>query len=242
MAVVPYNTGESKKDQMADMFDNIAGNYDFLNRLLSGGIDIYWRKKALNMIKNRSNDLVIDIATGTGDLALEAIKILNPKKIIGVDISEGMLAVGKKKILKAGLQDKIEMRMGDSEKLLFDNNTFDTAIVSFGVRNFEDLLKGLTDIHRVLKPGGTGLIVEFSKPTLFPFKQLYWFYSTKILPTIGRLVSKDSRAYTYLPESVKAFPDGNDFLNIFQKAGFVETSATPLTFGICTVYVGKKQN
>jgi demethylmenaquinone methyltransferase / 2-methoxy-6-polyprenyl-1,4-benzoquinol methylase len=242
MAVVPYNTGESKKDQVADMFDNIAGNYDFLNRLLSGGIDIYWRKKALNMIKNRSNDLVIDIATGTGDLALEAIKILDPKKIIGVDISEGMLAVGKKKILKAGLQDKIEMRMGDSEKLLFDNNTFDTAIVSFGVRNFEDLLKGLTDIHRVLKPGGTGLIVEFSKPTLFPFKQLYWFYSTKILPTIGRLVSKDSRAYTYLPESVKAFPDGNDFLNIFQKAGFVETSATPLTFGICTVYVGKKQN
>jgi demethylmenaquinone methyltransferase / 2-methoxy-6-polyprenyl-1,4-benzoquinol methylase len=241
MAVVPYaESTDSKKEQVADMFDNIAGNYDVLNRILSGGIDIYWRKKALSMLKNRNNYLMLDIATGTGDLAIEALKTLNPKKIIGVDISEGMLNVGRQKMIKLGIADKIDMQMGDSEKLLFENNTFDTAIVSFGVRNFENLLKGLSDINRVLKPNGSCLILELSNPKKFPFKQLYWFYSTKILPTIGKLVSKDSRAYSYLPESVKAFPDGSDFLHIFEQAGFKETSATPLTFGICTVYIGKK--
>lgn len=241
MSVVPYGHREdSKKDQVADMFDNISGNYDFLNRLLSGGIDIYWRKKALNMIKNRPNKLILDIATGTGDLAIEANKILSPEKIIGVDISEGMLNVGREKMKKLKLDHKIDMQMGDSEKLLFDDNTFDTTIVSFGVRNFENLLKGLTDMCRVTKKGGTCLVVEFSNPSSFPFKQLYWFYSTKILPSIGKLVSKDSRAYTYLPESVKAFPDGKNFLSIFEQAGFSETSATPLTFGVCTVYIGKK--
>jgi demethylmenaquinone methyltransferase / 2-methoxy-6-polyprenyl-1,4-benzoquinol methylase len=241
MAVVPNKEStDSKKEQVADMFDNIAAKYDVLNRILSGGIDIYWRKKGLSMIKDRNNEFVIDIATGTGDLAIEALKTLKSKKIIGVDISEGMLNVGRQKMIKLGLADKIDMQMGDSEKLLFDNNTFDTAIVSFGVRNFENLLKGLTDINRVLKTGGTCLILELSSPKVFPFKQLYWFYSTKILPTIGKLVSKDNRAYTYLPESVKAFPDGKDFLYIFEQAGFKETSATPLTFGICTVYIGKK--
>lgn len=241
MSVVPYkDSSDSKKEQVADMFDSISGKYDFLNRLLSGGVDIYWRKKALSMIKGRTNNLVLDIATGTGDLAIEANKILQVDKIIGVDISEGMLNVGKEKIKKLGLTDKIELQMGDSEKLLFNDNTFDTVIVSFGVRNFENLLKGLTDMCRVLKPGGTCLVVEFSKPASFPFKQFYWFYSTKILPIIGKLVSKDSSAYSYLPESVKAFPDGKAFLDVFEQAGFKETSVKTLTFGICSIYLGKK--
>lgn len=241
MNVVPYkDSSDSKKEQVADMFDSIAVKYDFLNRLLSGGVDIYWRKKALSMIKERKNDFVLDIATGTGDLAIEANKILKVNKIIGVDISEGMLNVGKDKIKKLGLTDKIELQMGDSEKLLFNDNTFDTVIVSFGVRNFENLLKGLTDMCRVLKPGGTCLVVEFSKPASFPFKQFYWFYSTKILPIIGKLVSKDSSAYSYLPESVKAFPDGKAFLDVFEQAGFKETSVKTLTFGICSIYLGKK--
>jgi demethylmenaquinone methyltransferase/2-methoxy-6-polyprenyl-1,4-benzoquinol methylase len=241
MSVVPYkDSSNSKKEQVADMFDSISGKYDFLNRLLSGGVDIYWRKKALGMIKDRKNDLVLDIATGTGDLAIEANKTLKVEKIIGVDISEGMLNVGKEKIKKLGLTDKIELQMGDSEKLLFNDNTFDTVIVSFGVRNFENLLKGLTDMCRVLKPGGTCLVVEFSKPASFPFKQFYWFYSTKILPIIGKLVSKDSSAYSYLPESVKAFPDGKAFLDVFEQAGFKETSVKTLTFGICSIYLGKK--
>jgi demethylmenaquinone methyltransferase/2-methoxy-6-polyprenyl-1,4-benzoquinol methylase len=241
MSVVPYkDSSDSKKEQVAEMFDSISAKYDFLNRLLSGGVDIYWRKKALRMIKDRPNDLVLDIATGTGDLAIEANKILNTEKIIGVDISEGMLKVGNEKIKKLGLSNKIELQMGDSEKLLFESNTFDTVIVSFGVRNFENLLKGLTDMCRVLKPGGTCLVVEFSKPSSFPFKQFYWFYSTKILPIIGKLVSKDSSAYTYLPESVKAFPDGKAFLDVFEHAGFKETTVKTLTFGICSIYLGKK--
>ncbi len=241
MSVVPYKESQnSKKEQVAEMFDGISEKYDFLNRLLSGGIDIYWRKKALGMLKGNNNDLILDIATGTGDLAIEANKILNPKKIIGVDISEGMLNVGKQKMKKLKLEDKIELRMGDSEKLLFENNTFDTVIVSFGVRNFENLLLGLSDMFRVLKPGGTCMVVEFSNPTKFPFKQLYGFYSTKILPLIGKLVSKDNSAYSYLPESVKAFPDGARFLNVFEQAGFKQTSAKALTFGICSVYIGKK--
>ncbi|MCA0365531.1 MAG: bifunctional demethylmenaquinone methyltransferase/2-methoxy-6-polyprenyl-1,4-benzoquinol methylase UbiE [Bacteroidetes bacterium] len=241
MIVVPYKESDSsKKEQIAEMFDNVSHKYDFLNHLLSGGIDFYWRKKALNKIKDRKNELVLDIATGTGDLAVEAWKTLKPKKIIGVDISEGMLKVGREKMQKLGLAENIEMQLGDSEKLGFSDNTFDTVIVSFGVRNFENLLKGLTDMCRVTKPGGTCLVIEFSNPKGFIFKHLYWFYSTKILPVIGRIFSKDSSAYTYLPESVKAFPDGNNFLEIFEKAGYTETSATPLTFGICSVYIGKK--
>lgn len=239
--VVPYkDSSESKKEQVTTMFDNVAPKYDLLNRVLSGGIDIYWRKKALKMLKGRRSDLILDVATGTGDLAIEANKILNPEKIIGVDISQGMLDAGKEKIKKLGLEDKIDLQLGDSEKLLFDNNTFDAVIVSFGVRNFQDLLKGLTDMNRVLKPGGTGLIVEFSKPKNIIFRNLYWFYSIRILPFIGRLVSRDKSAYTYLPESVKAFPDGEDFLEIYRKAGFKEVRAIPLTFGICSIYIGVK--
>lgn len=239
--VVPYKESSgSKKEQVTEMFDNVAGKYDLLNHVLSGGIDIYWRKKALAMLKNNRNDLILDIATGTGDLAIEANRILRPGKIIGVDISKGMLEEGRAKIKKLGLEEKIEMQLGDSEKLLFDDNTFDTVIVSFGVRNFENLLKGLSDMNRVLKPGGTCMVVEFSKPKNYFFKQAYWFYSTKILPLIGKLISKDDSAYTYLPESVKAFPDGEDFLTVYREAGFKKTRAVPLTFGICSVYIGKK--
>ena len=241
MAVVPYkekNTG--KREQVAEMFDNISPKYDLLNRVLSGGIDIYWRKRAISLLKKQKPQLILDIATGTGDLAIEAVRQLNPEKVIGVDISKGMLQFGIEKMKKLGLDKKIELRMGDSEKLLFDDNTFDAVIVSFGVRNFENLLKGLTDMHRVTKEGGTCVVVEFSNPRKFPFKQLYTFYSNTILPFIGKLVSKDNAAYSYLPESVKAFPDGEEFLSIFNKAGFKETKCIPLTFGICSVYVGKK--
>ena len=241
MAVVPYkDKNAGKKEQVSEMFDNISPKYDFLNRLLSGGIDVYWRKKAISYLKKEDPKLILDIATGTGDLAIEANRQLNPDKIIGVDISEGMLSFGRKKMTKLGLDDKIELQMGDSEKLLFDDNTFDAVIVSFGVRNFENLLKGLTDMARVTKPGGTCVVVEFSNPKSFPMKQLYWFYSTKILPLIGKLVSKDSSAYSYLPESVKAFPDGEDFLKIYREAGFSETTCKQLTFGICSIYIGKK--
>ena len=240
MSVVPYKDREnSKREQVAEMFDNISPKYDFLNHLLSGGIDIYWRKRAIKLLKKSQPRVILDIATGTGDFAIEALA-LKPEKIIGVDISEGMLAVGRQKIQKLGKQAIIELRTGDSESLPFTNNYFDAVIVSFGVRNFENLLAGLTDMQRIMKPGGTCVVVEFSKPKAFPFKQVYNFYFKYILPTVGKIVSKDQSAYTYLPESVQAFPDGNDFLTIFEKAGFTNTQCIPLTFGICSIYVGHK--
>jgi demethylmenaquinone methyltransferase / 2-methoxy-6-polyprenyl-1,4-benzoquinol methylase len=239
--VVPYKEKDaSKKEQISEMFDNISPKYDFLNHLLSGGIDFYWRRKAISMLKELAPKKILDIATGTGDLAIEANKQLKPEKIIGVDISEGMLEVGRQKMKKLGIDNVVEMQMGDSEKLLFEDNSFDAVIVSFGVRNFENLLKGLTDMCRVTRSGGTCMVVEFSNPTSFPFKQLFWFYSTTILPIIGRMVSKDSSAYAYLPESVKAFPAGEEFLAIYKQAGFKEVYAKTLTFGLCSIYIGKK--
>ncbi|GAB3178521.1 bifunctional demethylmenaquinone methyltransferase/2-methoxy-6-polyprenyl-1,4-benzoquinol methylase UbiE [Telluribacter humicola] len=240
MTVVPYkDKGNSKREQVAEMFDNISPKYDFLNHLLSGGIDIYWRKRAIKLLRKAHPRTILDIATGTGDFAIEALA-LKPEKIVGVDISEGMLAVGREKIKKLGKQDIIELRAGDSESLPFADNYFDAVIVSFGVRNFENLLAGLSDMNRVMRPGGTCVIVEFSKPRSFPFRHLYNFYFKYILPTIGKIVSKDSSAYTYLPESVQAFPDGRDFLTIFEQAGFKNTKCIPLTFGICTIYTGQK--
>ena len=240
MAVLPYK-GEQlgKKEQVAKMFDNISRRYDLLNHVLSFGIDIIWRKKAIRMLKPKQPKLILDIATGTGDFAIEALA-LSPEKVIGVDISEGMLAVGRQKIAKMGLTDKIELQLGDSEKLLFSDNKFDAIIVSFGVRNFENLEKGLEDMYRVLKPGGTTVIVEFSKPAVFPFRQLYNLYFRYILPLIGKVISKDNAAYSYLPESVQAFPYGSKFLEIFNKAGFKNTICRPLTFGISSIYVGQK--
>lgn len=240
MAVVPYkDKQEGKKEQVAEMFNNISKKYDFLNHLLSLGIDIIWRKKAIKLLQKDKPKLILDIATGTGDFAIEALA-LNPDKVIGVDISEGMLNEGRKKMKKRKLDDRIELQLGDSEKLLFEDNKFDAVIVSFGVRNFENLEKGLTDMYRVLKPGGKTVIVEFSKPKSFPMKQGYNFYFKHVLPQIGKLVSKDNSAYTYLPESVQAFPDGNDFLAILNKVGFKNTQCKLLTFGISSIYIGEK--
>lgn len=240
MTVVPYKDKQgSKKEQVASMFDSISGKYDFLNHFLSLGIDISWRKKAIKMLKKDQPKQILDIATGTGDFAIEALA-LNPEKVTGVDISEGMLSVGREKMKKKGLSDKIELLSGDSEQLQFEDNKFDAVIVSFGVRNFENLEKGLSDMHRVLKPGGKTVILEFSKPKMFPFKQLYSFYFKWILPKIGNTISKDQAAYTYLPESVREFPDGKNFLQILDKVGFKETKCKPLTLGISSIYIGTK--
>ena len=240
MNVVPYKEQDaSKKEQVAQMFDNVSPKYDFLNHLLSGGIDILWRKKAIKLLKSAQPKTILDIATGTGDFAIEALA-LKPDKIVGVDISEGMLSFGREKIKKLGMESVIEMQKGDSEKLNFSDNTFDAVIVSFGVRNFENLEKGLTDMCRVMKTGGTCIVLEFSKPQSFPFKQLYNFYFKNILPTVGKIVSKDTSAYTYLYDSVQAFPEGDDFMKVFHRAGFIQTQCLPLTFGISTIYIGKK--
>ena len=240
MNVLPYkDKNTSKKEQIAAMFNSISGKYDFLNHFLSLGIDILWRKRAVRLLKKHQPKLILDIATGTGDFAIEALS-LNPEKIIGVDISEGMLSVGREKLIKKNLTDKIELISGDSEVLPFEDNFFDAVIVSFGVRNFENLEKGLSDMLRVLKPGGKVVILEFSKPKSFPFKQIYQFYFQWILPKIGKLISKNHAAYTYLPDSVEAFPDGDDFLNILNKIGFQKNQCTPLTLGISSIYFGSK--
>lgn len=240
MTVLPYKEMQvNKKEQVATMFNNISHRYDLLNRVLSGGIDRRWRKKAIKMLAADKPQYILDVATGTADLAIAALEA-KPTKIIGIDISEQMLEVGKEKIKKQGLQDKIELKLGDSENLPFEDNTFDAVIVSFGVRNFEHLEKGLSEIYRVLRQGGTLIVLEFSQPARFPVKQMYGFYSKTLLPWIGRLVSKDARAYTYLPESVAKFPYGKKFTSIMDQIGFKHTECTPLTFGVCSIYRGKK--
>lgn len=238
--VTPYKESKAtKKEQVAEMFDNISPKYDFLNHFLSMGIDVLWRKKAIRQLKSEKPKQMLDVATGTGDLAIEALK-LNPDKITGVDISEGMLEVGRKKIAKSNNQDRIELKYGDSENLPFDENTFDAVTVAFGVRNFENLEKGIAEIHRVMKPGGTFVVLEFSQPERFPVKQLYNFYFNNILPLFGRAISKDNAAYEYLPQSVNAFPYGVRFTQLLEKTGFKQTRSMPLTFGIASIYVGKK--
>lgn len=236
--VTPYGK-DSKKAEVATMFDNISPRYDFLNHLLSMGIDKGWRKKAIAMLAENPPKHLLDIATGTGDFAISALS-LHPEKITGVDISEGMLSVGRVKIKEKGLSDKINLVYGDSENLPFSDNTFDAAIVAFGVRNFENLDKGLKEIYRVLQPRSRFVVLEFSKPTIFPVRQLYWFYFRFILPFIGKLVSKDASAYSYLPASVKVFPDGDAFIARLKAAGFVNNTQKQLTFGIATVYCGTK--
>jgi demethylmenaquinone methyltransferase / 2-methoxy-6-polyprenyl-1,4-benzoquinol methylase len=240
MAVLPYKEESSgKKAQVAKMFNNISGNYDFLNHFLSLGIDKGWRKKAVQILKPLAPKMILDVATGTGDFALQALE-LNPTKVIGIDISDGMLHVGRKKVENRQLANKVELLNGDSENLQFEENKFDAVTVGFGVRNFENLEKGLAEILRVMKPGAMLVVLEFSKPRAFPFKQIYSFYFKSILPRLGRIVSKDKSAYTYLPESVDAFPDGKDFENILQKVGFKKTTCKPLTFGISSIYTALK--
>ena len=221
------------------MFNNISGKYDLLNHTLSLGIDILWRKKAIKLLAPYKPQRILDIATGTADFAIEAMS-LKPEQVIGVDISEGMLEVGKQKISKKQLQEVIQLELGDSENLRFEDNIFDAVIVAFGVRNYEHLEKGLSEMFRVTKPGGHVMIIEFSKPQRFPVKQLYNFYFKSILPNIGKYVSKDDAAYTYLPESVEAFPDGKDFLSILKKVGYKETKWIPLTLGISSIYWARK--
>jgi demethylmenaquinone methyltransferase/2-methoxy-6-polyprenyl-1,4-benzoquinol methylase len=240
-SVVPYHEDQgTKKEQVADMFNNISKTYDFLNHFMSLGIDIIWRKKAINELKSIQPKLMLDVATGTGDFAFEALSILNPEKIIGVDISQGMLDIAQQKINKRNAGGKFEVKLGDSERLPFDANMFDAVTVAYGVRNFENIEKGLADIQRVLKPGGKAVVLEFSKPKVFPVKQLYKFYFNYITPSIGKLFSKDARAYTYLPESVAAFPDGEAFVALMDKTGFKNTKSRPLAFGICSIYTGSK--
>jgi demethylmenaquinone methyltransferase/2-methoxy-6-polyprenyl-1,4-benzoquinol methylase len=240
MTVVPYKDQNSgKKEQVAKMFDNISHRYDFLNHFLSMGIDKAWRRKAVSLLESSRPALILDVATGTGDFAIQALS-LKPEKVFGIDISEGMLEVGRKKIKERNLGDKIELQKGDSENLPFGENKFDAVTVAFGVRNFENLEKGLKEIFRVLKPGGKLVVLEFSRPRAFPMKQAYNFYFKVILPRIGRFVSSDKSAYTYLPESVEAFPDGANFLRILESVGFKQTQCKALTFGISSIYSGTK--
>jgi len=230
-----------KKDKeiVKEMFDDIAPKYDFLNHFLSFGIDKRWRKKAVKMLKESNPKHVLDVATGTGDFAIRINKDLGAK-VTGVDISVGMLEMGKEKIANLGLGDVISLEEGDSTNLRFDDNTFDALTVAFGVRNFEDLPKGLGEMNRVLKKGAKVVILEFSKPRMFPFKQLYTFYSLYILPFLGAIFSRNKSAYTYLPESVRAFPDGDDFLKIMENIGFSSCKKKILSLGIVTIYTGIK--
>jgi len=240
IVVKPYNkTDATKKEEVAEMFNNISHKYDFLNHFLSLGIDRIWRKKAVNKLKSIKANKILDLATGTGDFALALLK-LKPQQIVGVDISEGMLKVGQEKMKKLGVDNIISMQLGDSEQLPFEDNTFDALTVGFGVRNYENLERGLSEMLRVIRPGGLVVILEFSKPSKFPIKQYYKFHSKYIIPFFGKLFSKDNRAYTYLPDSIQAFPEGENFIRILTKLGYSNVKRTPVSGGIATIYVGEK--
>jgi demethylmenaquinone methyltransferase/2-methoxy-6-polyprenyl-1,4-benzoquinol methylase len=239
--IVPFKeSGLSKKQQVANMFDKIAFRYDFLNHFLSAGIDVTWRKKAIKQLKSIHPQTVLDVATGTGDVAILTYKILHPKKITGIDISEGMLEIGRSKVEKLGLEKEIELLNGDSESINFPNASFDAVTVAFGVRNFENLEKGLKEMLRVLKPGGKLVILEFSKPKQIAFKGVYNLYMKIIAPGIGNMVAKNKDAYQYLNESVQKFPEGKEFIEILNKTGYKNTYLEPLTLEICSIYCGSK--
>jgi demethylmenaquinone methyltransferase / 2-methoxy-6-polyprenyl-1,4-benzoquinol methylase len=242
-SIVPFKDSTlTKKEQVAEMFNRIAFRYDFLNRFLSVGIDTYWRRMAIRELKREHPAKVLDVASGTGDMAILMVKYLKPEKIIGIDISEGMLEIGRKKIAKLKLKDQIALQRGDSEAINFPGGTFDAITVAFGVRNFEQLEGGLREMLRVLKPGGKLVVLEFSKPKRGGFKKIYDFYLHLIAPRIGKMISKNCEAYQYLNESVKAFPEGNDFIGILEKSGFTETYLKTLSIGICTIYCGRKKS
>jgi demethylmenaquinone methyltransferase/2-methoxy-6-polyprenyl-1,4-benzoquinol methylase len=239
--ITPYRDSSlGKKEQVAQMFDNISGNYDGLNRVISLGIDMKWRKKVVALVAEKNPETILDIATGTGDLVI-MMSNTSAKKIIGLDISAGMLEVGKQKIEAKKLTEKIEMVLGDSESMPYPDNYFDAITVSFGIRNFETLEKGLSEIYRVLKPNGIFVILETSVPTKFPFKQGYAFYTKFILPIIGKVFSKDNDAYGYLSESAANFPFGETLNNILRKISFIECKAMPQTMGVATIYTATKK-
>lgn len=237
----PYKEKDvAKTEQVAEMFDNISGKYDFLNHFFSLGIDKLWRKKVLKIVKNIPHSEILDVATGTGDLAI-ALSKLEGSNIIGVDISNKMLEVGKEKVLKKKLSDKVELKYGNSLELPFEDKQFDVVTVAFGVRNFEDISKGLSEISRVLKENGKIVVLEFSTPKKFPTKQLFNFYSKKLMPAVGKIVSKDSRAYSYLPESVEAFPTEDKFTKIIEESGFKEATFQNVSNGIAAIHVASKK-
>ncbi len=240
--IIPFRESDkTKKEQVAEMFDRIAGKYDFMNRLLSARIDIGWRKKGLNTLKASNPKQIIDIATGTADLAIMACRTLDPERITGVDISAGMLEEGRKKIEKEGLARKIDLVKGDSEDLPFAADSFDAAMAAFGVRNFENLEKGLAEICRVLRPGGKLMILEFSQPHTFGFAGLYRFYMDVVAPQFARIFARNKAAYQYLNKSARAFPEREEFLELLKKAGFSSTQYRSLTMGICCIYTGEKK-
>jgi demethylmenaquinone methyltransferase / 2-methoxy-6-polyprenyl-1,4-benzoquinol methylase len=236
----PYkDQATSKKEQIVGMFNAIARRYDFMNHFLSLGVDRYWRNKAIAILKERPVQKILDVATGTADFAIKAAK-KTKAHVEGIDISENMLALGRNKILKEKLQDSIALSVGDAESIQYSDKTFDAVIVAFGVRNFENLNLGLTEMYRVLNSNGTAIILEFSRPTIFPLKQIYSFYFKTVLPLFGKLISKDKSAYSYLPESVYNFPDGDTFIFELKNAGFSNCQIKKLTFGIASIYVGRK--
>jgi demethylmenaquinone methyltransferase/2-methoxy-6-polyprenyl-1,4-benzoquinol methylase len=237
--VKPYNTDKSKKEEVAQMFNNISARYDFLNHFLSLGIDHIWRRKAVNKLREIQPKRILDLATGTGDFAIALLK-LNPTQIIGMDISSGMLDVGKNKMKAKNVSHIIDMQLGDSENMPFEDGYFDAVTVGFGVRNYENLEKGLTEMLRVTRSGGKIVILEFSKPKSFPIKQAFGFYSRFIIPFFGKRISKDEKAYAYLPESVAAFPEGKAFTDILSKLGYKQVDATLVSGGIATIYSGIK--
>lgn len=239
--IIPFkDSGKSKKQQVAEMFDKIAGKYDAMNRFLSARTDIGWRKKAIRRLKKDNPQHILDVATGTGDMAIMAYKLLKPAHITGIDISEGMLELGRKKVEKEGLVDKITLLTGDSETINFAENTFDAVMVAFGVRNFENLENGLKEMWRVLKPGGRLVVLEFSKPRQKAIKGFYNLYMGLVAPQVARWFRQNKEAYQYLNESAKAFPDRQLFTDLLKKAGYTNTDYTPLSFGICCIYSGKK--
>lgn len=239
--VVPDKNSElGKKQQVAGMFDDIAFRYDFLNRFLSAGIDVRWRKKALKQLEDKKPQVILDVATGTADVAIMASRLLKPNKITGIDISDGMLELGRKKIQKLDLQNTIELLNGDCETINFSDNSFDAVTVAFGVRNFENLEKGLSEIKRVLKPGGKLVVLEFSKPKSAIVKVVYNLYMKVITPNVGKIFSKNRNAYQYLDESINKFPEGKNFTVILDKLGYRNTYTKPLSLGICSIYCGEK--
>jgi demethylmenaquinone methyltransferase/2-methoxy-6-polyprenyl-1,4-benzoquinol methylase len=239
--VVPFSDSkESKKEQVQNMFNKIAFRYDFLNHFLSAGIDVGWRKKAIRQLVSIHPKNILDVATGTADFALTSYKILRPEKITGIDISDGMLEIGRKKIEKYGLQSYIELLNGDSEAIFFKDNSFDAVTVAFGVRNFENLGKGLSEIYRVLKPGGKLIVLECSKPSLPVIKNMYNFYMKFITPKVGKLISKNNDAYQYLNNSVQQFPEKKTFIHILNQSGYRHSFYKTLSLGICTIYCGEK--